>query len=129
MRRIVFVTALVVGLAGPASAGASGADEAGVDAFGLPVSVDRIKRRLEALSPDDQRLVLRLTEQVDVYARELAVKILHDFNVKSWASPLGGRTGGAIAYGSPTHNEMMQAMTPAFWQQQAASMGGLGFGW
>ena len=129
MRRIVFVTALVLGLASPASVGASGADEAGLDAFRLPVSVERIKRRLEALPLDDQRLVLRLTERVDVYARELALKILHDFNVKSWASPLGGRTGGAIAYGSPTHNEMMQAMTPAFWQQQAASMGWLGFGW
>ena len=129
MRPIVFVTALMVGLASPASVGASGADEAGLDAFSLPVSLDRIRRRLEALPPGDQRLMLRLTERVDVYARELAVKILHDFNVKSWASPLGGRTGGAIAYGSPTHNEMMQAMTPAFWQQQAASMGWSGFGW
>ena len=129
MRPIVFVTALVVGLASPMSVGASGADQVGLDAFSLPVSLDRIKRRLEALPPDDQRLMLRLTERVDVYARELAVKILHDFNVKSWASPLGGRTGGAIAYGSPTHNEMMQAMTPAFWQQRAASMGWSGFGW
>lgn len=129
MRPIVFVTALVVGLAGPTPAGASGADEPGLDAFSLPVSLDRIKQRLEALPPEDQSLVLRVTERVNVYARELAIKILHDFNVKSWASPLGGRTGGAIAHGSPTHNEMMKAMTPAFWQQQAASMGGFGFGW
>jgi hypothetical protein len=129
MRLVVFVTALVVGLASPATASASGSDETGIEAFTLPVSLDRIKRRLEALLSEDQRLVLRLTERVDVYARELAMEILHDFNVKSWASLLGGRTGGAIAYGSPTHNEMMQAMTPAFWQQQAASMGWLGFGW
>lgn len=90
MRPIVFVTALVMGVASPATVGAAGAHEAGLDAFSLPVSLDRIKRRLEALPPGDQRLMLRLTERVDVYARELAIKILHDFNVKSWASPWAG---------------------------------------
>ena len=129
MRPIVLVVALVIGLASPAAAGTFSTDETVLDRGGLPVSIDKIKRRLAALSPYEQSLLRSLTERVDVYARELAVEILHNFNVESWASPLGGRTGGAIAHGAPTHNENMSAMTPAFWRQRAASMGGFGFSW
>ena len=95
----------------------------------LGVNLDRIKRRMAALAPYGQGLLLRRTEFVNVYAPALRVEILGDFNVESWVSSLGGRTGGAIAYGSPTHNEMMKAMVPAFWQQQAHSTGGFSFGW
>lgn len=95
----------------------------------LGVNLDRIKRQMAALAPHGQRLLLRRTEIVNVYAPSLRVEILGDFNVESWGSSLGGRTGGAIAYGSPTHNEMMRAMVPAFWQQQANSAGGFSFGW
>ena len=107
----------------------SGADEATVDAGAPPEALNRIRRRLAALPPDDERLLLRVTERVNVYARAQAVAVLEGFNVESWTSLLGGRTGGGIAYGSPTHNEMMNAMTPEFWRRRASSLAGIGIGW
>ena len=104
-------------------------DEATRDTRILPVSLDRIKRRMAALPDGEERLLLRLTARVDVYARAQAVEVLRGFNVESWTSLLGGRTGGAIAYGSPTHNETVNAMTPEFWRQRASSLAGIGIGW
>lgn len=95
----------------------------------IPVSLDRIKRRMAALPTGEERLLLRLTARVDVYARAQAVEVLQGFNVESWTSLLGGRTGGAIAYGSPTHNETVNAMTPEFWRKRASSLAGIGGGW
>jgi hypothetical protein len=124
--------AMVAGLlAAPAVAEQQPAaiDEATIDTRVPPVSLDRIKRRMAALPTGDERLLLRLTARVDVYARARAVEVLQGFNVESWPSLLGGRTGGAIAYGSPTHNETVNAMTPAFWRQRASSLAGIGVGW
>ena len=121
----------VVGLATPAAAGQapSGTGEATLDGGALPVSLDRIKRRMEALPADEDRLLLRMSERVTVYARAQAVEVLQGFNVESWTSLIGGRTGGGIAYGSPTHNEVVSAMTPEFWRQRASSLAGIGVGW
>lgn len=128
---IGWVALLMVGPAAPQAAGQepAGTDGAVLDAGALPVSIDRIKRRMAAIPADEHRLLLRLTERVDVYARAQAVAVLEGFNVESWSSGLGGRTGGAIAYGSPTHNETMNAMTPEFWRQRASSLAGIGIGW
>ncbi|MCE2540100.1 MAG: hypothetical protein J4G16_06855 [Acidobacteria bacterium] len=104
-------------------------DEATIDTRILPVSLDRIRRRMAALPADEDRLLLRLTTRINVYARAQAVEVLEGFNVESWTSLLGGRTGGAIAYGSPTHNETVNAMTPEFWRQRASSLAGIGVGW
>ena len=128
---IAWTVLLAVGFVTP-SAGQerSRAEEAAaVDAGAPPVSLDRIRRRLAVLPPDDERLLLRVTERVNVYARAQAVAVLEGFNVESWTSLLGGRTGGGIAYGSPTHNEMVNAMTPEFWRQRASSLAGIGIGW
>ena len=128
--QIACIAILLIGLASPAAAGqASAAGEAGVDSGTLPVSLDRIKRRMAALPDEDDRLLLRLTTRINVYARAQAVAVLEGFNVESLTSGLGGRTGGAIAYGSPTHNEMITAMTPEFWRQRASSLATVGVGW
>lgn len=122
--------ALAVALAAPAAAGQEPAGgEAAHGGGALPVSLVRIKQRLAALPADERRLLLRLSTRVNVYARAQAGEVLQGFNVESWNSPLGGRTGGAIAYGSPTHNEMMNAMTPAFWRERSSSLAGIGVGW
>ena len=128
---IGWVALLLVGPAAPQAAGQEPAvvNGAVLDAGALPVSIDRIKRRMAAAPADEHRLLLRLTARVDVYARAQAVAVLEGFNVESWSSGLGGRTGGAIAYGSPTHNETMNAMTPEFWRQRASSLAGIGVGW
>ena len=128
---IGWVPLLMVVLAAPSAAGQEGAarDAAVLDAGVLPVSLDRIKRRLATLPAPEDRLLLRVTERVNVYARAQAIAVLEGFNVESWTSLLGGRTGGAIAYGSPTHNETVNAMTPEFWRQRASSLAGIGVGW
>jgi len=133
MRRalIACTVLLVVGLAAPAAGGQepAAAEEANADSGTLPVSLDRIKRRMTALPAGEDRLLLRLTTRINVYARAQAVAVLEGFNVESWRSPLGGRTGGGIAYGSPTHNEMVNAATPGFWRQRASSLATIGAGW
>ena len=128
---IACAVVLAAVLAAPAAAGQEpvGADGATLDTGAFPFSVDRIKRRMAALPAAEQRLLLRLTARINVYARAQAVEVLRGFNVESWRSPMGGRTGGAIAYGSPTHNEMVSAMTPEFWRQRASSLAGIGIGW
>ncbi len=126
------VAVIAVGLAAPAVAGQEPAGGDGPALLGggtLPVSLDRIKRRMAALPADENRLLLRLITRIDVYARAQAVEVLEGFNVESWTSLIGGRTGGAIAYGSPTHNETMRAMTPEFWRQRASSLAAIGVGW
>ena len=130
LRLVVCVSVFAVGVAGPVAAWQEPVSvpvEVGFDVH-RPMSIDRIKKRLTELPPYEQRLLRRRIERVNVYARKLDVDVFREFNVKSWASPLGGRTGGAIAYGAPTHNEMMRAMTPTFWQQ-AATTGAFSFGW
>ena len=135
---IACAAALVLALAAPAAAGQEplGGDKAAPDGGtaapgggALPVSLARIKQRLAALPADERRLLLRVSTRVNVYARAQAGEVLQGFNVESWNSPLGGRAGGGIAYGSPTHNEMVNAATPAFWRQRAASLAGIGVGW
>ena len=128
---IGWVPLLMVVLAAPSAAGqeAAATDAAVLDAGAPPVSLDRIKRRLATLPAPEDRLLLRVTERINVYARAQAIAVLEGFNVESWTSLLGGRTGGAIAYGSPTHNETVNAMTPEFWRQRASSLAGIGVGW
>ena len=128
---IACIALLVLGLAAPAAAGQAPAatEEVNADGGTLPVSLDRIKRRMAARPAEEDRLLLRLTTRINVYARAEAIAVLEGFNVESWTSGLGGRTGGAIAYGSPTHNETVNAMTPQFWRQRASSLGGIGVGW
>ena len=128
---IACIALLVVGLAAPAAGGQEPAVAGEMNAEGgtLPVSLGRIKHRLAALPAEEDRLLLRLTTRINVYARAQAVAVLQGFNVESWTSGLGGRTGGAIAYGSPTHNEMVNATTPEFWRQRASSLATIGVGW
>lgn len=128
--RIACCALLVAALAGPAlGQEPAGGDEAAAGGGGLPVSLDRIRHRMATVGTEESRLRLRLTERVNVYARAQAVEVLRGFNVESWNSLMGGRTGAAIAYGSPTHNEMVTAATPEFWRQRSSSLAGLGVSW
>lgn len=86
----------------------------------LPVSLDRIKRRLasqEAVE-EGRRSLLNLSFYVDVYARAPAIDILQGINLES----------ESVSYGAPTHSEMLEAVTPREWRPRAISTGNL-FGW
>ena len=110
------VVGLAVGFTAAAATGQdSGGDagEATIEAADLPVSLERIKRRLAALpETDDRRNLLQLSAYVDVYGRAPAIEFLRNFNVES----------GPLSYGSPTHAEMIEASTPRQWRPRAISI-------
>ena len=119
-----FTVAVGMGLAMPPSATAQEPDaEPGIevaDASALPVSLERIKRRMAATEPaqEGRRGLLNLSFYVDVYARAPAIELLRNFDLDS----------ETVSYGSPTHAEMLEAATPREWRPRAISTGNL-FGW
>ncbi|MCY4633202.1 MAG: hypothetical protein OXG04_01620 [Acidobacteria bacterium] len=128
-----FTVALGMGLAVPAAAGMQEPEAPGavetvdapsavetVDASRLPVSLERIKRRMAATerTREGRRGLLDLNFYVDVYARAPAIELLRDFDLDS----------ETVSYGSPTHREMLEAATPREWRPRAVSTGNL-FGW
>ena len=122
--RSSFTVAIWIGLALPV-AGAAQEPEAKsavevVDASELPVSLDRIKRRMAETAPAEEgrRGLLNLNFYVDVYARAPAIELLRNFDLDS----------ETVSYGSPTHREMLEAATPREWRPRAISTGNL-LGW
>lgn len=134
LTRFACVAAAVgMGLAAPAAtaaqeasgtpaARAPGAEApaAAAEASALPVSLERIKRRMAAVreAGDGRRKLLNLNYYVDVYARAPAIEIFRDFDLD----------GETVSYGSPTHLEMLEAVTPREWRPRAVSTGNV-FGW
>ena len=115
-----FILALGAGLAATAAASAQepGADPAvtAVNPSELPVSLDRIKRRMAAIRDTEQegrRDLLNLSYYVDVYARAPAIELLGNFDLDS----------ESVSYGAPTHVEMLEVMTPREWRPGAVSTG------
>ena len=68
----------------------------------LPVSLERIKRKLAHLGPAQSSL-LRLDYYVEVYGRAPKIDVLQAFDVHS----------GPVAYGAPTHAELLSLILPA----------------
>lgn len=106
----------------PAAARESGAEApaAAAEASALPVSLERIKRRMAAVreAGDGRRKLLNLNYYVDVYARAPSIELFRDFDPD----------GETVSYGSPTHLEMLEAVTPREWRPRAVSTGNV-FGW
>lgn len=110
--------ALGIGLAMPAAAQQSAPEPvAAAETNRLPVSLDRIKRRLAATreAQAGQIRALRLDVHVDVYARAPAIEVLGDLELESESVP----------FGAPTHMEMLHAVTPREWRPRAISTGNL----
>ena len=119
-----FTVVLGMGLAVPTAAAAQEPEaETAVetaDVNRLPVSLDRIKRRMAETerTEEGRRGLLDLNFYVDVYARAPAIELLRNFDLDS----------ETVSYGSPTHREMLEAATPREWRPRAISTGNL-FGW
>ena len=95
------------------------AEELVVQSGDFPVSLERIKRQLERVPTDtNNKSLLRLNYYIDVYARAPRINLFVSFDVHS----------GPTRSGSPTHNEMLRAMTPNKWRSSAASRSGV-IGW
>ena len=133
LTRFAVVAAVGVGLAAPAAAAAqeapgtpgarapgAEAPAAAAEASALPVSLERIKRRMAAVREADngRRKLLNLNYYVDVYARAPSIELFRDFDPD----------GETVSYGSPTHLEMLEAVTPREWRPRAVSTGNV-FSW
>lgn len=134
LTRFAVAAAVGMGLAAPAATTAqeasgtrAAAREPGAEApaaaaetSALPVSLERIKRRMAAVQEagDGGRKLLDLNYYVDVYARAPSIELFRNFDTDS----------ETVSYGAPTHAEMLEAVTPREWRPPAISTGAL-FGW
>jgi hypothetical protein len=77
----------------------------------LPVSVERIRRKL-AQAPASKTAGLRLEYYVEVYGRSPHLDLFTDFDP----------TTGAVQYGSPTHQEFLDLVTPQEFKSPPADL-------
>jgi hypothetical protein len=82
------------------------------DTAKLPVSLERIRREL-ALRPGPADDPFRLQYYVQVYGRLPAVAFLSERDLL---------TGGGVRYGSPTHQEILNQITPEEFRAPAADL-------
>jgi hypothetical protein len=74
-----------------------------VDVKLLPISLHRIQRELRQSSETESREGLRLRYQIDVYGRAPAIELFtREDNLRN----------GPVPYGAPTHQQMLEMMTP-----------------
>jgi hypothetical protein len=69
----------------------------------IGVSLKNIRRQLDATPAPKRGAGLRLEYRVDVIGKPPPVDFFKDFNVKQ---------EGGVRYGGPTHQELVDAMTP-----------------
>ena len=85
----------------------------------LPVSLERIKRRLDRLTPThEERSLLRLSDYIEVYGRLPRIDLVQGFDVHN----------GPIPYGVPTHAELLAVMSPREFRPAVAKLNSI-IGW
>jgi hypothetical protein len=95
------------------------AAEPGLDVSRLPINLDRIQRQLRQSTVRDESEGLRLRYIVDVFGQAPKIELFgnRDFSLT-----------GPAPYGGPTHQDMLQIMTPKEFSAPAANFGNL-FRW
>src|SRR5262245_27652976 len=112
---LVLTAVLLVSLA-PSARAADGdqqpaAASAQVDVSRLPIDVNRIQRQLRQTTVREERDGLNLRYIVDVYGRAPQLELFtKQDNLKE----------GAVPYGAPTHQDMLNQMTPQEYRAPAA---------
>jgi hypothetical protein len=116
---LVLTAILLVSLALSASAAAGDeqpAPSAKVDVNKLPIDVNRIHRQLRQTTVREERDGLNLRYIVDVYGRAPQLELFtKQDNLKE----------GAVPYGAPTHQDMLNQMTPQEYRAPAADFSNL----
>ena len=85
----------------------------------LPVSLERIKRRLHRLPPThEERSLLRLSYYIEVYGRLPRIDLVQGFDVHN----------GPVPYGAPTHAELLAVMSPREFRPAVAKLNSI-IGW
>ncbi len=104
-----------------ASADRSGkpAAESTVDVSRLPINLDRIKRQVRQSTERAESDGLRLRYVVDVFGQAPRIELF---------GGLANSLTGPAPYGAPTHQDMLQIMTPQEFSAPAANFGNL-FRW
>ena len=93
--------------------------ETAIDVSRLPINLERIQRQLRQSTVRDESDGLRLRYIVDVYGQAPRIELFgnRDFSLT-----------GPAPYGGPTHNEILQVITPQEYRAPAANFGNL-FRW
>ena len=118
---IVLVLAVASVSAGPAAGGGQPGSDRVIDAEELPISLERIKRKLDRLPDSDQeRSMLRLSYYVEVYGRAPRINVMEGFDVHN----------GPVPYSAPSHADMLAVTTPIEFSSPAANIGNvIGWAW
>ncbi|HEY7186254.1 MAG TPA: hypothetical protein VH436_06885 [Vicinamibacterales bacterium] len=116
---LVLTAILLVSLA-PSARAADGDEQptpsAQVDVNKLPINVNRIQRQLRQTTVREERDGLNLRYIVDVYGRAPQLELFtKQDNLKE----------GAVPYGAPTHQDMLNQMTPQEYRAPAADFSNL----
>jgi hypothetical protein len=117
---------ILVALAQAARASAAAPDDqpaarpgSQVDVSRLPINVDRIHRQLRQATVREERDGLNLRYIVDVYGQAPRLELFtKQDNLRS----------NAVPYGGPTHQDMLNVMTPQEYRAPAANFSNL-FNW
>jgi hypothetical protein len=107
------------GAGDPPAAKSDTAVESTVDVSQLPLNLDRIKRQLQQSTVRDESDGLRLRYVVDVFGQAPRIELFgnRDYSLT-----------GPAPYGAPTHNDLLQMITPQEHRAPAANFGNL-FRW
>ena len=103
----------------PATKAATKPDESTVDVSRLPINLDRIQRQLRQSTVRDESDGLRLRYVVDVFGQAPRIELF---------GGLENALTGPAPYGAPTHQDMLNIMTPQEFSAPAANFGNL-FRW
>ena len=112
-RTIVIAALFASGLAVPAAA------QSAVDVSKLPVNVERIQRQLRQSTVREERDGLKLRYIVDVFGQAPRIELFTEQE---------NLQNGPVPYGAPTHQQMIEAITPREYRAPAADFGAL-FRW
>src|SRR5262245_24704190 len=90
-----------------------------IDVSKLPINLNRIQRQLRQSTVRDESEGLRLRYVVDVFGQAPRIELFgnRDYSLT-----------GPAPYGAPTHNDLLQVITPQEFSSPAANFGNL-FNW
>ena len=94
--------AILISPLAPTSVAAQDLDPAPLPTEEIQVNIARVKERLEAQPDDGAGVLLRLEYQLLVYGDLLEINPFEGFDVRH----------GPVPYGVPTHQELLNSMTP-----------------
>ena len=122
LKRTGMAALLVLGLANAASAQQPAAappdsDPPHLDVARLPINLNRINRGVRQTSERAERDGLRLRYSIDVYGTAPRIDVLDPKRDNLLRGP--------VPYGGPTHQDMLQMMTPQEFRAPAADFSGL----